>query len=307
VAGKIGRIDPGTGSITEYPVGTANSQPQGITIGSDGNLWFTEAAADNVGKITPSGTVTEYPLPSPLAAPNRIISGPGGDVWFTESGKGAIGHFDPANPPSGTPNPAVPVTADSPPLAAVPFPDFQPGERAAWHLPIQRDNHHPVAGRADRSPVDGERDSGHGPAQLPREQRAARSELRHRAGHYPADADLAHRKNQASDPPLGWVPGLSEGKDTTFAVPGATGAIPIGGAAVRTAKTALSPAVAKLLRRSAPQGRSAVADRTNHPEGHGRHHQGDCSVLTHRRSALPSKRPSRNYHSVTMILLNSIS
>jgi virginiamycin B lyase len=41
----------------------------GITLGSDGNLWFTERFANRIGKITTSGTITEYDLPTPNAQP----------------------------------------------------------------------------------------------------------------------------------------------------------------------------------------------------------------------------------------------
>ena len=40
-AGKIGRITA-TGIVTEFPVPNPNSSPGGLTIGPDGNLWFTE-------------------------------------------------------------------------------------------------------------------------------------------------------------------------------------------------------------------------------------------------------------------------
>jgi streptogramin lyase len=61
--------------ITEFPVPTPNSQPAGITRGSDGNLWFTEAVGDKIGRITPSGVITEFPL-GEGAAPVGITAGP---------------------------------------------------------------------------------------------------------------------------------------------------------------------------------------------------------------------------------------
>jgi serine/threonine protein kinase len=42
------------GSITEFDVPTANSQPLEITAGPDGNLWFTDHVSA-IGRITPSG------------------------------------------------------------------------------------------------------------------------------------------------------------------------------------------------------------------------------------------------------------
>jgi virginiamycin B lyase len=42
---NIGRINPTTGAITEYPVLDPLQGPRGITTGPDGNLWFNEHAA----------------------------------------------------------------------------------------------------------------------------------------------------------------------------------------------------------------------------------------------------------------------
>ena len=47
-------------SVTEFPVPTPQSNPYGITRGPDGNLWFTEALAGKIGRITPAGVITEF-------------------------------------------------------------------------------------------------------------------------------------------------------------------------------------------------------------------------------------------------------
>src|SRR5687767_3030047 len=59
---KIGRITP-DGTITEFPVPTAFSEPWEIAAGPDGNLWFTEQFGHKIGRITPEGEITEFPLP----------------------------------------------------------------------------------------------------------------------------------------------------------------------------------------------------------------------------------------------------
>jgi streptogramin lyase len=73
--------------ITVFPIPTANGDPQGITAGPDGNLWFTETAANQIGRITPEGDVTEFPLPTPSVGggPLEITAGPDGNLWFTRS------------------------------------------------------------------------------------------------------------------------------------------------------------------------------------------------------------------------------
>jgi streptogramin lyase len=42
------------GTVREFNVPTASSMPEGITAGPDGNLWFTEQLAGEIGRITPS-------------------------------------------------------------------------------------------------------------------------------------------------------------------------------------------------------------------------------------------------------------
>src|SRR5205807_545031 len=70
---------------TEFSVFSFNSQPHGITVGPDGNLWFTETSTDKIGRITPGGVVTEFS--SGITAdsgPYYITAGPDGNLWFTE-------------------------------------------------------------------------------------------------------------------------------------------------------------------------------------------------------------------------------
>jgi hypothetical protein len=83
---KIGRITT-TGTITEFSVPTASSNPWGITAGPDGAMWFTELSGNKVGRITTTGTITEYTANN---TPNDIATGSDGNLWFTEQG-GKIG------------------------------------------------------------------------------------------------------------------------------------------------------------------------------------------------------------------------
>ena len=75
---------------------TANSAPQSITAGPDGNLWFTESAANKIGRITPTGVVTEFVNGlSAGSKPWGITSGPDGNLWITERGTSKIGRITP--------------------------------------------------------------------------------------------------------------------------------------------------------------------------------------------------------------------
>src|SRR5215472_6100532 len=80
-------------SITEYLVPTAGGFPLGATLGSDGNVWFTEFNADKIAKITPAGKVTEYPVPTASSGPLGITAGPDGNLWFTEFDANKIGRI----------------------------------------------------------------------------------------------------------------------------------------------------------------------------------------------------------------------
>jgi virginiamycin B lyase len=99
VRGKIGRITT-AGVITEFPIPTLNSAPNGITTGPDGALWFTETGANQIGRITTAGVVTEFPIPTANSNPISITTWSGvtcitGEpvvaLWFTESIGNKIG------------------------------------------------------------------------------------------------------------------------------------------------------------------------------------------------------------------------
>jgi streptogramin lyase len=105
--------------ITEYPIPTANSNPQGIATGPDGNLWFTEFTGNKIGRITLAGGITEFPIPTPNSGPRAITAGPDGNVWFTEYTANKIGKITPSGVITEYPIP----TANSSPYGIVTGPD----------------------------------------------------------------------------------------------------------------------------------------------------------------------------------------
>jgi virginiamycin B lyase len=68
-----------------FPIPTANSHPRHITLGADGNMWFTESDLDvsQIGRIDPQGNITEFVVPTRFSQPSDIASGPDGALWFT--------------------------------------------------------------------------------------------------------------------------------------------------------------------------------------------------------------------------------
>ena len=108
-AGRIGvyGIDAATNQGKTFEFATPSklagqaSQPLNIVRGGGGDLWYTDVAADVIGKITAfdtktnSVTITEYPLAAG-SQPWGITAGPGGFVYFTEYAGNAVGRIDEA-------------------------------------------------------------------------------------------------------------------------------------------------------------------------------------------------------------------
>ena len=104
----IDRISPG-GGVTTFNVGTMNSSPGSIQAGPDGNLWFTEPDANQIGRITPAGQITLFTVPTPGSQPTGIAAGANGNIWFTEAASRHIGeYFLVGTPPA---SPAATATA----------------------------------------------------------------------------------------------------------------------------------------------------------------------------------------------------
>jgi len=58
-------------TFSEFPIPTANSSPNDITSdpSSDGALWFTEAQANKIGRVSTSGMTTEFTIPTVGSTP----------------------------------------------------------------------------------------------------------------------------------------------------------------------------------------------------------------------------------------------
>ena len=100
-ANKIARVTlygTALATVTQFPL-SGGTQPEGITDGPDGNVWFTEAGTPAaIGKITPSGTITQYSTGLTASSqPTDITTGPDGNLWFTEAASpGRIGKVTPS-------------------------------------------------------------------------------------------------------------------------------------------------------------------------------------------------------------------
>ena len=83
--------------LTEFdappcPSCPTNGGPLGITVGSDGALWYTRPAKDTIGRVTMDGHITERKVLAPVVEATWITTGPDGALWLTdESGVGRMG------------------------------------------------------------------------------------------------------------------------------------------------------------------------------------------------------------------------
>src|ERR1700737_3677161 len=112
---KIGRITT-DGVITQFSLPASSCvvnvetsvacEPTGIAADTKGDIWFTEADANRIGRFHPeTSAFTEYPLPQGSVSPVGIALGSDKRIWFTfeHSGdracasSGGIGVIDPAD------------------------------------------------------------------------------------------------------------------------------------------------------------------------------------------------------------------
>jgi streptogramin lyase len=91
----IGRVTVG-GTVEEFAL-SPSSQLEDITLGPDGNLWFTDKGTKKIGKITQQGVFSEPGPELPVGSmPEDITAGADGNLWFSDEGVPAIGRVKPA-------------------------------------------------------------------------------------------------------------------------------------------------------------------------------------------------------------------
>lgn len=93
----IGRLDPATGTMTEYEL-PENAMPHSVNLDADGRVWYTGNKNGTVGRLDPAtGDITEYPMPDPAARdPHTAEFDAAGILWFTLQQSNRIGRLDPA-------------------------------------------------------------------------------------------------------------------------------------------------------------------------------------------------------------------
>jgi virginiamycin B lyase len=96
--GKLGKIDPKTGEMTEYSTPNPDAGPRRLTLDSKGNLWFTECFVGKIGEFDPATMkFMDYDLGvSGGGFPYSIRIDKSDQVWFSMNSNNSIGKLDPA-------------------------------------------------------------------------------------------------------------------------------------------------------------------------------------------------------------------
>ena len=95
-ANLLGRLDPQTRQIREYPL-PANSGPHGLIDDKEGNIWYAANFGSHIGRLDPkTGTVTQYPMPDPKVRDvHTLIFDQKGMMFFTAQNANTVGRFNP--------------------------------------------------------------------------------------------------------------------------------------------------------------------------------------------------------------------
>ena len=96
-SGKLGRLDPATGKVSEIGLGDG-SRPHGVIVGPDGDPWITDGGLNAIVRVNRSNSaVTRFPLPPgrPSVNLNTAVFDGAGTLWFTGQ-SGVYGQVTPA-------------------------------------------------------------------------------------------------------------------------------------------------------------------------------------------------------------------
>ncbi len=94
--GQVETVEPYREIGKDSPDGSREHSTYGIATDAQNNLYFTDMAGGNIGRIdAKSGKVTLLPTPAKNSGPRRIRMDSQGRLWFGESSADKIGMLDP--------------------------------------------------------------------------------------------------------------------------------------------------------------------------------------------------------------------
>ena len=80
-------------AINEWGIPTANSQASNLVADASGNIWFTETAANKIGRVNQNGVFQEFDISTSNSQPWGIAVDATGRIWFTELAGNKIGNM----------------------------------------------------------------------------------------------------------------------------------------------------------------------------------------------------------------------
>lgn len=99
IPNMVGKVDPRTATFTDYPLPDPKADPHGLTVDSEGNVFWAETRGLHLGRLDPkTGKMVRYPMD-----PDGIIKGGSGhtpvldskeNVWFTVITGNKLGKWD---------------------------------------------------------------------------------------------------------------------------------------------------------------------------------------------------------------------
>ena len=95
-ANRLGRLDPKTGEMKEYPI-PVHAGPHGLINDRDGNIWYGGNWGGHIGElIVKTGEWKQYQMPDPKARdPHTPLFDKNGILWFSVQNGGFMGRLDP--------------------------------------------------------------------------------------------------------------------------------------------------------------------------------------------------------------------
>jgi len=133
-ASGIGIYDPSTQTWSQVTLPSgSNQEPFGLTVGPDGNIWFSEGIANSggtgfqssgLGILSLSSSPPTLSEPAGLSvsgtsAPYQIVTGPDDNIWFTLPSAGQIGEVQVKTNPANDTISTFPIPSST----QVPTPD----------------------------------------------------------------------------------------------------------------------------------------------------------------------------------------
>ena len=89
-------ITTNTATSTEWAVPTSGN-PKSVSVGSSGNVYFTENTGNKIGRLVPStNVITEWTSPTAASQPDSVSVDSSGNVYFAEFSVNKIGKLVPS-------------------------------------------------------------------------------------------------------------------------------------------------------------------------------------------------------------------